>query len=229
MLASSTYRVAVAVVLFVACAKTKDDGDAAAETTSSTSGSTSSTDGTTSTAAEDSTTRVPTTQADTSSESSAGADETCVQTRGGGTCRVACTEAADCCAEGTDERCPDEFPQNFECVDGGCMSPGCAGDADCETLGIPGLSCVNVLDVQYEFRGPVCQAPCENDDECGELLACTGMTEEGLSICVGEGAAHCECDAACDVFGGGACNPETGFCECTSDDECLEGFVCVPL
>lgn len=55
------------------------------------------------------------------------------------------------------------------------------------------------------------------------------MTEEGFMVCQGKDAMLCECYAACFMLGGGACNPDTGFCECAADDECNEGFACVPL
>jgi hypothetical protein len=123
--------------------------------------------------------------------------------------------------------CPDQYPENFECVEGGCLSPGCASDADCAVLGIPGLQCMHLVGVHPSVLEAFCLPPCETDRDCSPLEACTGMTEEGVLVCWPKSNGPCECDAFCAV-GGGVCNLDTGFCECTSDDDCAEDFACVP-
>lgn len=129
-------------------------------------------------------------------------------------CRRECDFAADCCPAGLDP-CPSlEFPANFGCANGMCVPAPCEDDAQCETL-TPGSTCHDVDGV------PQCVVVCDADEPCAALgtgFACGGQTTDGQGYC----RERCDQGMPCLLE---TCNAE-GLCECTSDDECINGFTC---
>jgi len=130
------------------------------------------------------------------------------------TCRKECDFAADCCPADLDN-CPAlEFPGNFGCVDGMCVPAPCETDDQCEAL-TPGSTCHDVDGV------PQCVVLCQGDDACSGLgsgFACGGETTDGQGYC----RERCDTGTPCLLE---ECNPE-GICECSNDDQCVNGFTC---
>ena len=130
------------------------------------------------------------------------------------TCRKQCDFAADCCPADLDD-CPNvEFPGNFGCVDGLCVPAPCETDDQCEAL-TPGSTCNDVDGV------PQCVVICQSDEPCAALgtgFACGGETVDGQGYC----RERCDTGTPCLLE---ECNPE-GICECSSSDQCVNGFAC---
>jgi hypothetical protein len=146
-------------------------------------------------------------------------------TEGGGYCALACEEAADCCAPGS-QGCPGDYPYNVECVDNLCVNPGCSEDAQCQFGGTqPDYGCFTV-----DFGGTdygLCSEQCDTDDDCEtDGWVCLGESKDG-SYCIPEPVDPVPCDDDDDCGGFGLCQDD-GSCRCAGDDECTsEGYVCV--
>ncbi len=130
------------------------------------------------------------------------------------TCRRECEFAADCCKAGQ-EPCPSfEYPGNYGCVDGMCVPPVCDSDETCDAW-TAGSTCELIEGL------PQCVVLCTNDDPCGALgtgYACGAPTDEGATYC----RERCDVGIPCLLD---TCNPD-GVCECTSTDQCINGFRC---
>jgi hypothetical protein len=134
----------------------------------------------------------------------------CSTTRAG-FCAKQCTKDADCCPEGLPD-CPGPYPENFVCDGGLCKAPLCSTDADCATLGAPGLICGGVDGFTACIQG------CSSDADCSfGHASCTGRSDEGKKICV---AVPCVGDGDCVA---GLHCLDDGRCGCTSDAECGGG------
>lgn len=129
-------------------------------------------------------------------------------------CRKQCDFAADCCPADLDN-CPNlEFPGNFGCVDGLCVPPPCENDEQCEAIE-SGTTCHDVDGV------PQCVVICGGDGDCEALgagFACGGETVDGQGYC----RDRCDTGMPCLLE---ECNAE-GLCECSGDDQCINGFAC---
>ena len=160
-----------------------------------------------------------------------------------GYCTPLCEVPSDCCAgEPTCESMLGTYPYDYGCDNGTCTFGGCTSDEDCtfggaiegficvEVDGYPGCwpSCVTDQDCEGQFgTGWVCtggggtyceQAPCVVDEDCADDLRCNA--DSGVCFY------PCTDNDWCD--GSGHCDPPTGTCVCSSDDECSEGFGCRP-
>jgi hypothetical protein len=163
-----------------------------------------------------------------------------------GYCQVACVEAIDCCAgEPTCEGGLGEYPYDWSCDAGACTFAGCTSDDQCTAGGVlPTWICADF----GEFSN--CAAGCTEDVDCQtpgfEDYTCTGpdgtCAAPGCAAdadCQGPGTEDWTCDVAsglCEVppctsdddcDGDLACDVGTGFCGCTGDKQCGEGFACV--
>jgi hypothetical protein len=129
-----------------------------------------------------------------------------------GVCVASCAGAADCCPLGA-IGCPGEdYPNNWECIEGACQLGGCMANADCSDLPIPSdQECLPVAGVG------ACVDVCENNTDCLFGTTCSGKADDGTMYC----AAPVEpCESDDDCGGAGVCDLDTGTCGCTSDDEC---------
>lgn len=148
-------------------------------------------------------------------------------------CQEVCQVDADCTVEGMDV--------GYTCQRGRCESSGCTDDLDCRAMfsgwasecvdqaGCPGQVCIDI-------GGGVGRCATSPSDfiMCETLMmaeVAVPMIEGGIdaivcanvdytcqdSVCVNP----CEDDAACALLSGHpVCNPDTGTCECSSDEDC---------
>src|SRR5690606_36996033 len=113
------------------------------------------------------------------------------------------------------ENCPSvDFPGNYGCLGGLCVPAPCQNDDQCEAMEA-GSTCHDVDGV------PQCVVICQDDDACAALgtgFACGGETVDGQGYC----RERCDTGSPCLLE---ECNPE-GICECSDDDQCVNGFAC---
>jgi hypothetical protein len=196
------------------------------------------------------TTDPATTDPGTESESDTEADtsESETDTGGaGGYCALGCVEPVDCC-DAADPNCEPglgTYPYDWSCDEGACIAGGCTDDEQCTFGGaLPTWVCADFgggfnacapgcaadADCQgpgtedYTCTGPdgTCAAPgCTADADC------QGVGTEDYTCNVDTGfceAPPCTSDADCGTL---TCDVGSGFCGCTDDKMCGEGFACV--
>ncbi|MCC6623824.1 MAG: hypothetical protein IT385_21375, partial [Deltaproteobacteria bacterium] len=123
-------------------------------------------------------------------------------------CAMACTTAADCCANGI-SGCPGDYPMNWSCEDGYCAFGGCSSHDDCQSPFVRNLEC-------HPFGGVgTCIDPCDRDDDCPGSLTCSGRADDGTAVCAG--ATGCRSDEDCG--GLGRCDA-SGACVCDDAGDC---------
>lgn len=176
------------------------------------------------------TTMTPTTAgtaSETAAETAATAEETAAETAGtadstggggAGFCAATCTDAAMCVPAMGD-------PADWACTDGFCeyigepfVPPPC-DDTNCPAAA--NLACADVGGVNQ------CTTPCIDDSMCAGFTECTGMDDNGNSICAAIPCLGANEGDPCEIGGNqyGTCIDEV--CVCTSDTECTAtGFAC---
>ncbi len=131
-------------------------------------------------------------------------------------CVRTCEGPWDCCPPRSEGMCPGpDYPYDYTCVDGLCVFPPCAEDAEC-----PGADEVCTLVRGY----PRCVLPCDGDEVCAGLagdMTCSGTDDQGASYCF----EHCTNPS---VFcGNTSCDEATGECVCSSSGQCQSNWMCV--
>jgi hypothetical protein len=169
----------------------------------------------------DPTTTDPTTTDPTTTDPTVGDTTAGDSTGGGGAgfCAQTCDAVGDCVPVGGDEA-------DYACTDGFCEFTGKITIPPCDTATCDDLSIGVCADVDGVST---CTTPCEDDTMCvADVTECTGMDDDGNSICAAlpcGGAAEGE---ACEIptFGSiGTCTD--GVCSCTDNAECTaDGYAC---
>lgn len=103
--------------------------------------------------------------------------------------KTACNDAGDCCASplvatslAGAAGCPSNtFPNDWSCVEGECLNPGCTQDLDCRNLmANDAWICAEINDVGH------CVVSCTDDPDCEaeNLSHATCESIGGYSFCV---------------------------------------------
>lgn len=159
-------------------------------------------------------------------------------------CSSVCTDQADCSTE-----CLYDYDSEETCGDYGTCAPACSDvcgpTADCNTAcsgdgpycgayngGKSNMECYGTCgdghcDIQYETHAS-CPADCEFVSDGG--VTCDNQTGDGCSA--GDFCYDSKCVVPCDGTDCGSGNTRTcegGAIDCTSDDQCCSGELCLDV
>lgn len=130
-----------------------------------------------------------------------------------GFCTPPCTTASDCCPAGATDCPSNQYPNNYQCVAGGCRSPECSTTTDCSSQN-PKLDCFSLSG----FKS--CGLTCSTDTDCTLPLTCSGLDDNNAKFCLAQGSG-CSDDASCNGYG--KCVGK--LCVCYADTDCTKaGF-----